>query len=52
MLNWIAWNKTIFTVLSKELSSTTFWIFGMTTGDWTPVSQAIGEHSTTKPMVQ
>ena len=49
---WIAplypWNVPCNTeYLSKEVSSTTFGVFGMT---WTPVSRAIGEHSSTKPM--
>ena len=33
-------------MLSKEVSSTIFKVFGMTLWDWTQVSQTIGEHST------
>ena len=36
-------------MLNKEVSSTTFWVFGITR-DWTPVSRTIGEHYTTKPI--
>ena len=38
-------------VLSKEVSSTTFWVFWYdSTWEWISVSRTIGEHSTTKPM--
>ena len=32
-------------VLSKAASSSIFWVFGMTTCDWTPVSRTIGKHT-------